>query len=27
MFAWQFMKMLMTSEKLGGARFVSMQNY
>ncbi len=27
MFAWQFMKMLMTSDKLGLARFVSMQNY
>ena len=27
MFAWQFMKMLMTSEKLNLARFVSMQNY
>ena len=27
MFAWQFMKMLMTSERLGIARFVSMQNY
>jgi aryl-alcohol dehydrogenase (NADP+) len=27
MFAWQFMKMLATSEKLGLARFVSMQNY
>ena len=27
MFAWQFMKMLMTSDKLGVARFVSMQNY
>jgi aryl-alcohol dehydrogenase (NADP+) len=27
MFAWQFMKMLMTSDKLGVARFVSMQDY
>jgi 1-deoxyxylulose-5-phosphate synthase len=27
MYAWQFMKMLMTSDKLGLARFVSMQNY
>ena len=27
MFAWQFMKMLETSDKLGLARFVSMQNY
>jgi aryl-alcohol dehydrogenase (NADP+) len=27
MFAWQFMKMLMTSGKLALARFVSMQNY
>ncbi len=27
MFAWQFLKMLMTSDKLGLARFVSMQNY
>ena len=27
MFAWQFMKMLMTSDRLGLARFVSMQNY
>jgi aryl-alcohol dehydrogenase-like predicted oxidoreductase len=27
MFAWQFMKMLATSDKLGVARFVSMQNY
>jgi aryl-alcohol dehydrogenase (NADP+) len=27
MFAWQFLKMLMTSDKLGVARFVSMQNY
>jgi 1-deoxyxylulose-5-phosphate synthase len=27
MFAWQFMKMLMTSDKLGLARFVSMQDY
>ncbi len=27
MFAWQFMKMLTTSDKLGVARFVSMQNY
>ncbi len=27
MFAWQFMKMLMTSDQLGLARFVSMQNY
>jgi 1-deoxyxylulose-5-phosphate synthase len=27
MFAWQFMKMLMTADKLGLTRFVSMQNY
>ena len=27
MYAWQFMKMLMTSDKLGVARFVSMQDY
>src|SRR5260370_4120282 len=27
MFAWQFMKMLATSERLSLARFVSMQNY
>ena len=27
MFAWQFMKMLMTADKLGLPRFVSMQNY
>jgi 1-deoxyxylulose-5-phosphate synthase len=27
MFAWQFMKMLATSERLGLARFVSMQDY
>jgi 1-deoxyxylulose-5-phosphate synthase len=27
MFAWQFMKMLMTSDQLGLARFVSMQDY
>jgi aryl-alcohol dehydrogenase (NADP+) len=27
MFAWQFMKMLATSDQLGVARFVSMQNY
>jgi len=27
MFAWQFVKMLMTSDKLGVARFVSMQDY
>ncbi len=27
MFAWQFMKMLSTAEKLGLTRFVSMQNY
>lgn len=27
MFAWQFMKMLGTAEKLGLTRFVSMQNY
>ena len=27
MYAWQFMKMLMTSDKLGAPRFVSMQNY
>ena len=27
MFAWQFMKMLATSDRLGVARFVSMQNY
>src|ERR1700674_3010696 len=27
MFAWQFMKMLGTSDRLGLARFVSMQNY
>jgi aryl-alcohol dehydrogenase-like predicted oxidoreductase len=27
MWAWQFMKMLATSDRLGAARFVSMQNY
>jgi aryl-alcohol dehydrogenase (NADP+) len=27
MYAWQFMKMLMTSDRLGLARFVSMQDY
>ncbi len=27
MYAWQFMKMLMTSDKMGLARFVTMQNY
>src|SRR5208282_5217855 len=27
MFAWQFMKMLMTADRLGLTRFVSMQNY
>jgi len=27
MFAWQFMKMLATSDRLGRVRFVSMQNY
>src|SRR5579871_2402410 len=27
MFAWQFMKMLMTADKLGLTRFVTMQNY
>src|ERR1017187_2696759 len=27
MYAWQFMKMLMTADKLGLTRFVSMQNY
>jgi len=27
MFAWQFMKMLMTADKLGLTRFVSMQDY
>jgi 1-deoxyxylulose-5-phosphate synthase len=27
MYAWQFMKMLMTSDRLGVARFVSMQDY
>ncbi|PYS47354.1 MAG: aldo/keto reductase [Acidobacteria bacterium] len=27
MYAWQFMKMLATSERLGQARFVTMQNY
>jgi aryl-alcohol dehydrogenase (NADP+) len=27
MFAWQFMKMLMTADKLGLTRFISMQNY
>jgi 1-deoxyxylulose-5-phosphate synthase len=27
MYAWQFMKMLATSDRLGVARFVSMQNY
>src|SRR6202521_1834989 len=27
MFAWQFMKMLMTADNLGLTRFVSMQNY
>src|SRR5206468_12690990 len=27
MYAWQFMKMLATSDRLGQARFVTMQNY